>query len=107
MQPPRDCHDTLPRLILFSLGDMAHSAVTKARRNLRAFLVLGFLMALIATIGGALILAFGYSQPSLEQPMWKFGQSAMFLGLINLVIYFGIAWQIRRVYRGSVDTDVT
>jgi hypothetical protein len=86
---------------------MARSPVTNARRNVRAFLILGFLVALVASVGGALILSLGYSHPSVEEPLWKFGQYAMLLGLINLLIYFGIAWQIRQGNRGCVDSDVT
>ena len=86
---------------------MSDSAVAKSRRSLRVLLVLGFLVACIASAGGALLLALAYSQPSAQQPLWKFGQYAMFLGLINLAIYFGISFQIRRLRRGSVDRDAT
>ena len=76
-------------------------------RNLRALFVLGFVVSLLASIGGGLLLLLGYSHPEVVQPLWKFGQYAMFLGLVTLAIYTGIFFQIRRALRSRADHDAT
>lgn len=70
---------------------------TKTRRNLRALFALGFIITLVASIGGALILALGYSRANVTQPMWEFGQYVMLLGLTNLFVYLCILFQVRRL----------
>ena len=79
----------------------------KTRRNLRTLFALGFIITLIASIGGVLILALGYSQPSITQPMWKFGQYVMLLGLANLFVYLCIFFQVRKLMRGAGDDHTT
>jgi hypothetical protein len=79
----------------------------KTRRNLRALFALGFIITLIASIGGGLILALGYSQPSITQPMWKFGQYVMLLGLTNLFVYLYIFFQVRKLMRGVGNDHTT
>jgi hypothetical protein len=58
---------------------------------------LGFAVALVASVGGGVILSLGYSRPDVTQPIWRFGQYAMLLGLIHLGIYAAILFQIRRL----------
>ncbi len=70
---------------------------TKIRRNLRALFALGFFLALLASIGGGLILTVGYSRPNVVQPVWQFGQSTMFSGLVNFLVYLGILFQVRKL----------
>lgn len=71
------------------------------KKNLRALLVLGIFMASLACIGGGYILWVGYSRQEVVQPMWKHGQAVMYMGLINLAIYSGIFWQVKRVAADS------
>ena len=75
----------------------------KTRRSLRALFALGFVITLVASIGGGLILALGFSRASITQPMWKFGQYVMLLGLINLFVYLCIFFQVRRLMSGVSD----
>ena len=75
---------------------MTQSPHQHSRRNLRALLILGFAVALVASIGGGLILALGHSRPDATLPIWRFGQYVMLLGLINLGIFVAILFQIRR-----------
>ncbi len=70
---------------------------TQTRRNLRALFALGFIITLVASIGGGLILALSYSRPSIMQPMWKFGQYVMLMGLTNLFVYLCIFFQVRKL----------
>jgi len=72
----------------------------KTRRNLKALFALGFVLASVASIGGGLILALGYSHASVTQPLWQFGQYAMLLGLLNLFVYLCIFFQVRRLMSG-------
>jgi hypothetical protein len=72
---------------------------TKTTRNIRALFALGFIMALVASIGGGLILALGYSRASVTQPMWKFGHYVLILGSLNLAVYLGLWWQVRALRR--------
>ena len=76
---------------------------TKTRRNLRALFAVGFVLTLVASIGGGFILALGYSRAGVTQPMWKFGQYIMLLGLANLFVYLCIFFQVRRLMSGVSD----
>jgi hypothetical protein len=76
-------------------------------RNLRALFVLGFVVSLLASVGGALLLLLGYPHPEVTQPLWQFGQYAMLLGLLTFAIYLGIFLQIRRVLRSRDGRDDT
>jgi hypothetical protein len=67
--------------------------------SLRALFVLGFVVSLAASVGGGLLLLFGYPHPEGVQSLWKFGQYAMLLGLITFAIYLGIFFQMRRALR--------
>jgi hypothetical protein len=75
--------------------------------NLRALFVLGFVVSLLATVGGGLLLLLGYPHPEVVQSLWKFGQYAMLLGLITFALYVGIFFQIRRALRSQHDDDAT
>ena len=78
-------------------------APSKARRNLRALVILGFVLGLVASIGGAVILIAGWQAPNVTQPLWQFGQYVMLLGLCNLFVYIGIFFQARRILTGLTD----
>ena len=78
----------------------------KTKRNLRALFILGFLIALVPSIGGGLILALGYSRPSVTQPIWKFGQYVMLLGLANLFVYLCVFFQVRKLMNGVGDKRI-
>ena len=78
---------------------MNQTETTRTRRNLRALFALGFVMTLVVSIGGGLILALGYSQASVTQPIWKFGQYVLILGLLNLAVYLGLWWQARTLLK--------
>ena len=70
---------------------------TQTIRNLRALFVLAAILCSIAIGGGALVLSLGYSHPEVTQPMWKFGQGFMFVGLLHSGIYCGIYFQMRAI----------
>jgi hypothetical protein len=71
----------------------------KTTRNLRALFALGFIMTLVVSIGGGLILVLGYSRASVTQPVWKFGQYVLILGSLNLAVYLGLWWQVRALQK--------
>jgi hypothetical protein len=75
--------------------------------NLRALFVLGFVVSLLAGVGGGVLLLLGYPHPEVVQSLWKFGQYVMLLGLITFVIYLGIFFQIRRALRSRDHRDAT
>ena len=89
--------------LISALVGSKHRTIMKTRRNLRALFTLGFIITLLASIRGGLTLALGYSQPSITQPMWQFGQYAMLLGLTNLFIYLCIFFQVRKLMRRIGD----
>jgi hypothetical protein len=75
-------------------------------RSLRALLILGCFIAVLASASGALILYFGYQRPDVVQPLWKCGQQVMLLGLISLGIYVAIIFQVRRMLtKGSIRSE--
>jgi hypothetical protein len=69
----------------------------KIRRNLRALFVVGFFFALLAGVGGGLILTLGYSRAHVVQPVWRSGQWMMFYGFVHFFIYLGIFFQVRKL----------
>ena len=71
---------------------------SQAKRNVRALLIFGFIFTLVASVGGAAILALGYSRQTVTKPIWEFGQTMMILGLVNLGIYVCIFFQVRRAF---------
>ena len=77
----------------------------RTRRNLRALFILGFVLALMGSIGGGIILALGSSHPGVTQPLWKFGQFVMLFGLANLFVYMCILFQVRRLLNGFRHED--
>jgi hypothetical protein len=80
---------------------------SKITRNIKALLTLGFTVTLVASVGGGFMLVFGYSRASVTQPMWKFGQHLMILGLTNLFIYLCIFFQLRKLSSEVSDHRVT
>ena len=72
-------------------------------RNLRTLLLLGVVITLVASVGGGLILTLGYRQADVTQPIWKFGQYVMILGLMNLGIYSGVLFQLRGLAKALHD----
>lgn len=81
--------------------NMNSDQLKRTNRNLHALLVLGVVVALVGSAAGGLFLALGYSRPEITQPMWKFGQQLLIAGLMNLAIYLGIFFQIRRLSRAA------
>ena len=77
----------------------------RIKRNMRALLALGVLIALLASIGGAFIWALGSARSEVTQPLWKFGEYVMLLGVANLCIYSGIFFQVRRLTRAARDDN--
>lgn len=73
--------------------------ISKLRRNLRALFVLAFVVSVVAAGGGGCLLALSYSQPSVSQPLWKFGQYVLILGALNLTVCLGLWWQVRALLR--------
>ncbi len=71
----------------------------KTRRNIRALLALGSLLAALVGSLGALIFFLGHSRPDVTQPFWEFGCYVMLLCLLNLAIYLGLFWQVSRLSR--------
>jgi hypothetical protein len=68
----------------------------KALRNLRALVVLAVGLNLFVACAGGVILKLGYAQREVTQPLWKFGQYILILGLINGGLCLGLFWQTRR-----------
>jgi hypothetical protein len=72
------------------------SRIVKIRKNLRALFVLGFVLTLLASIGGGIILILGwYRAPNAAMPIWRFGQWMMLFGLANLFVYTCLFFLIR------------
>lgn len=68
----------------------------KLKKNILALFALGFILALLAGIGGATILVMGwYRAPNAVQPLWKFGQWVMLFGIVNLFVYVCLFFQFR------------
>ncbi|MDX1679284.1 MAG: hypothetical protein R3242_01015 [Akkermansiaceae bacterium] len=75
----------------------------KASRGLRALFILAGFMVAFGILGGGALLMGGYPRPEVTLPMWKFGQYALFLGVIHLLIYGGIYWQVRKLIKGNAQ----
>ena len=73
--------------------------LSKTRRNIRALLVLGSLLAVLVGGLGALIFFLGYSRPDVTLPFWEFGGYVLLLCGLNLVIFTGLFWQVSRLSR--------
>ena len=73
--------------------------LSKTRRNIRALLALGSLLAVLVGGMGALIFFLGYSRPDVTQPFWEFGCYVALLCLLNLAVYLGLFWQVSRLSR--------
>jgi hypothetical protein len=72
----------------------------KKNRSIQLLLSCGFLLTLFASVVGGFILAVGYTKaPTATQPIWKLGQWMLFFGLVNLSIYTGLYFCIRRLSR--------
>ena len=74
---------------------MNEAEIIKTARNLRALFALGFIITLFMSIGGGLIVEFGYTVPNVTKPIWEFGQYVLIAGSLNLALYFGLWWQVR------------
>ncbi len=97
---------------LFSLGSMTRFMnssphIQKARRNLRAIFLLGFILTLMASIAGGYILVVGHSRPDVTftMPAWEYGQFLMLLGLTNLFVIVCLFIQFRKLIRGVVRDE--
>ena len=73
--------------------------LSRTRRNIRALLVLGSLLAVLIGSLGALIFFLGRSRPEVTQPFWEFGCYVLLLCLLNLAVYLGLFWQVGRLSR--------
>jgi hypothetical protein len=72
----------------------------KLKKNIRSLFSLGFILALLAGIGGASLFILGwYRAPNVVQPLWKFGQWMMLSGIINLFVYLCLFFQVRRLMK--------
>jgi len=80
--------------------------LTKTKRNVRSLFILGIVMTLLSSIGGGLILVLAYSQPNITQPLWKPGQFMMLQGLLNLVIYLALFFQVRILTKATGAKEV-
>ena len=70
---------------------------TKAKKNIRALFVLGFILAILTGISGGYIMVFGYLRaPGVTMPVWEFGKFIMICGLANLFVYVCLFFQIRK-----------
>ena len=76
----------------------------KTRRNIRALLALGSLLAVLVGGMGGLIFFLGYSRPDVTQPFWEFGGYLLALCGLNLVIFVGLFWQVSRLSRRPEST---
>jgi hypothetical protein len=81
--------------------------MTRLPPSLRALLILAVFIALLASIGGASILYFGYQRPDIVQPRWESGQHVMLFGLVSLVIDIAIIFQVRRMLSGHTKRAET
>jgi hypothetical protein len=69
----------------------------KMNKNLRAIFVLGLILALLPSISGGYIFAFGYLRaPGTTMQVWEFGKFIMICGLANLFVYVCLFFQIRK-----------
>ena len=67
------------------------------RKNLRALFGLAFALNIFPAFAGGILLKLSYAHAEEQtQPMWKFGQYILILGLLNVVIYFLLLFQVRR-----------
>ena len=73
--------------------------LSKTRRNIRALLALGGLLAVLVGGLGTVVFLLGYSRPDVTQPFWEFGVYVALLCLLNLAIYLGLFWQVSRLSR--------
>jgi hypothetical protein len=71
-------------------------------KNITALFVLGFVLALLLSVGGGFILGFGYFRaPGATIPIWKFGQFMMFCGFGNLFVLVCLCFQIRNLFKAD------
>jgi hypothetical protein len=71
----------------------------------RALFALGFVIAALSALGGGLVLTVGYSHPGVTQPMWRYGQYVMLLGLYHLFVYSCLFFQVRRLQSRAGGDD--
>jgi hypothetical protein len=79
--------------------------IRKAKRNFRATFLLGFILALMPSIAGGIVLFVGHSRPDVmfSMPAWQYGQFIMLFGLLNLFVYVCLFIQVRKLIRGITD----
>ncbi len=73
--------------------------LSKTRRNIRALLALGSLLAVLAGGLGALLFVLGHSRPDVTLTFWEFGGYLVALCGINFVIFAGLFWQVSQLSR--------
>lgn len=68
-------------------------------KNLRALLIMGIMLGLLAGIGGGLLFIIGYLYaPNVNQPLWQEGRALMLFGVLNIFVYIGIFFQSRKLF---------
>ena len=75
------------------------SAVGSTRRNIRIFLAVGGLLAVVSCGIGGLLFYLGRPQPDVTLTFAEFGLYVAGLGVLNLLCYAGLFWQISRLSR--------
>ena len=73
------------------------SAVATTRRNIRALLILGGLLAVFSAVSGGLLLYLGQPRPDVTMTIAEFGQYTLILGIIHAMLYAGLVWQVGRL----------
>ena len=75
------------------------SSVGNTRRSIRIFLVLGASLAVASAGLGALLWILGRTRPDVTLTFAEFGLYVGGLGVLHLVLYAGLFWQVSRLSR--------
>jgi len=84
------------------------TALHKARRNLRALLILGFLFTIFGTVSsGGLLYLYFTRQPGAKMPAWQLWQLMLFHDGLFLMIFIGIFFATRRLLKAPTEVSET
>ena len=76
----------------------------KARRSLRALLILGFFLTVLGTASAAALLYLYFTRlPSATMPTWQFWQLLLFHDSLFLLIFVGVFFATRSLTQLSPD----